>query len=206
MIGRLSGLLVERGFDGICVLDVAGVGYEVVLPMRSVGRLAAPPLLATVQVHTHVREDAIVLYGFETAADRVAFRLLLSVSGVGPKLAMSVLSELSAIELRTVIATQDKKRLSAISGVGKKIVERLVLELRDRIDALGAAEAIIAGSKPSVPALPPTTRAGEAVGALVNLGFNRGQAEMAVAKIANKDEDRPLETVVRLALGTLGNR
>jgi Holliday junction DNA helicase RuvA len=195
---------MERGFDGCCVLDVSGVGYEVFVPMRSLGRLPTPPAATTLQVHTHVREDAFILYGFETAADRVAFRLLLGVSGVGPKLAMAVISELSATDLRTVIAMQDKKRLGAVSGVGKKIAERLVLELRDRVDLLGAGAAVATGTGASAPVTPPpTTRAGEAVGALVNLGFSRAEADMAVAKIATQDEDRPLEVVVRLALGTL---
>ncbi len=192
---------MERGVDGCCVIDVGGVGYEVFVPLRILARLPAEH--AVLHVYTHVREDALVLYGFETLADRVAFRLLMAVSGVGPKLAMAILSELSASELRAVIAHQDKKRFGTISGVGKKIAERLVLELRDKVDALGAASASSAGTITAPIAPPATTRASEAIAALVNLGFSRNEAELAVAKVAQKDESRPLEVVVRQALGTL---
>lgn len=200
MIGRLTGDVIERGLDGCCVLDVAGVGYEVFVPLRSVGRLPAQG--ATLHVHTHVREEAFTLYGFETAGDRLAFRMLLGISNVGPKLAMAVLSELSSNDLRTVLAREDKARLSKISGVGKKTAERLVLELRDKADLLGTASSAGAISAP-VAAAPASTRAGEAVAALVSLGFSKSEAELAVAKVAAKDESRPLEVVVRHALGTL---
>jgi Holliday junction DNA helicase RuvA len=201
VIGRLLGNVIERGIDGCCVLDVAGVGYEVFVPLRSMGRL--PAERATLHVHTHVREEALMLFGFETAADRVAFRLLLGISGVGPKLAMAIMSELSANDLRAVVAHQDKGRFAAISGVGKKTAERLVLELRDKVDLLGSASSAGTISAPVPLAPPPSTRAGEAVSALVNLGFSRNEAEQAVAKVAAKDETRPLEVLVRQALGTL---
>jgi holliday junction DNA helicase RuvA len=203
VIGRLLGLVVERSIDGCCVVDIAGVGYEVFVPLRSMGRLPAPPERATLHVHTHVREESLTLYGFETAADRIAFRVLMAVSGVGPKLAMSVMSELSANDLRTVVARQDKPRFAAISGVGKKTAERLVLELRDKVELLGSASSAGTITAPAPIAAPPSTRAGEAVSALVNLGFSRNEAEQAVAKVAAKDETRPLEMLVRQALGTL---
>jgi Holliday junction DNA helicase RuvA len=201
VIGRLTGDVIERGVDGCCVLDIAGVGYEVFVPLRSVGRLPAKG--ATLHIHTHVREEAFTLYGFETAADRLAFRLLMGVSSVGPKLAMAVMSELSANDLRAVLAHQDKTRFAKISGVGKKTAERLVLELRDKVDLLGTASSAGTIAAPVPAAAPPSTRAGEAVAALVSLGFSRNEAEVAVAKVATKDEARPLEVVVRQALGTL---
>jgi Holliday junction DNA helicase RuvA len=201
VIGRLTGDVIERGVDGCCVLDIAGVGYEVFVPLRSVGRLPAKG--ATLHIHTHVREEYFTLYGFETAADRLAFRLLMGVSSVGPKLAMAVMSELSANDLRAVLAHQDKTRFAKISGVGKKTAERLVLELRDKVDLLGTASSAGTVSAPATVAAPPSTRAGEAVAALVSLGFSRNEAEVAVAKVAAKDEARPLEVVVRQALGTL---
>lgn len=201
MIGRLLGTVIERGVDGCCVIDVAGVGYEVFVPLRSMGRL--PERNATLHIHTHVREEALTLFGFETLADRVAFRLLMAVSSVGPKLAMAVMSELSANDLRTVVIHQDKGRFAAISGVGKKTAERLVLELRDKVDLLGTASSAGTVAAPVPAAAPPSTRAGEAVAALVSLGFSRNEAEVAVAKVATKDEARPLEVIVRQALGTL---
>lgn len=203
MIGRLLGNVIDRGSDGCCVIDVSGVGYEAWVPLRSMGRLPAPPERALLFVHTHVREDSLTLYGFETAADRVAFRMLMGISGVGPKLAMAIMSELSANDLRAVVAHQDKPRFAAISGVGKKTAERLVLELRDKVDLLGSASSAGTIAAPAPAAPPPSTRAGEAVSALVNLGFSRGEAELAVAKVADKDESRPLELLVRQALGTL---
>lgn len=201
MIGRLTGDVIERGVDGCCVLDIAGVGYEVFVPLRSVGRLPAKG--ATLHIHTHVREESFTLYGFETAADRLAFRLLMGVSSVGPKLAMAVMSELSANDLRTVLAREDKARFAKISGVGKKTAERLVLELRDKVDLLGTASYAGTIAAPIASTAPTSTRAGEAVSALVNLGFSKSEAEMAVAKVATKDEARPLEIIVRQALGTL---
>jgi Holliday junction DNA helicase RuvA len=201
VIGRLTGDVIERGVDGCCVLDIAGVGYEVFVPLRSVGRMPAKG--ATLHIHTHVREEYFTLYGFETAADRLAFRLLMGVSSVGPKLAMAVMSELSANDLRAVLAHQDKTRFAKISGVGKKTAERLVLELRDKVDLLGTVSSAGTISAPVPVGTPPSTRAGEAVAALVSLGFSRNEAEVAVAKVAAKDEARPLEVVVRQALGTL---
>jgi len=156
VIGRLLGTVIERGVDGCCVIDVAGVGYEVFVPLRSMGRL--PAERATLHVHTHVREEALTLFGFETLADRVAFRLLLGISGVGPKLAMAILSELSANDLRGVVARQDKPRFAAISGVGKKTAERLVLELRDKVELLGSASSAGTISAPAPLAAPPMIR------------------------------------------------
>ena len=139
MIGRLTGLLVDRAADGTCVLDVQGVGYELSLPVRSLTRLPTPPDRVTLHVHTHVREDALKLFGFENEADRAAFRVLQSVAGVATKLAMSVLSELDALALSQVVSRSDHKRLTAISGIGKKTAERMILELRDKVSALAPA-------------------------------------------------------------------
>jgi Holliday junction DNA helicase RuvA len=149
VIGRLSGVIVEQGGDGSCVLDVGGVGYEVFVPLRLVGRLPASAP-AVLHVHTHVREEAFTLYGFASLDDRAAFRILLGVSGVGPKLAMTVLSELSALELARAVARGDRARLEAISGVGKKTAARLLLELKDKLPASGLGENV-----PAAPALPP---------------------------------------------------
>ena len=203
MIGRLQGLVIERGIDGCCVLDIAGVGYEVFVPLRSMHKLAVPPATATLHIHTHVREEYFTLYGFENAADRIAFRLLMGVSSVGPKLAMAVMSELSSNDLRAVVIHQDKTRFAKISGVGKKTAERLVLELRDKVDLLGTVSSAGTIAAPVAIGAPPSTRAGEAISALVNLGFSRNEAEVAVGKVATKDESRPLEAIVRQALGTL---
>jgi Holliday junction DNA helicase RuvA len=198
VIGRLSGVIVEQAGDGSCVLDVGGVGYEVFVPLRLLGRLAssAPAVL---HVHTHVREEAFTLYGFASLDDRAAFRILLGVSGVGPKLAMTVLSELNALELARAVARGDRVRLEAISGVGKKTAARLLLELKDKLPTSGLGE-----SAPAAPALPLADAASQACDALTALGFSRVQAEAAIAKVSRSDVSAPVEQLLRQALATLG--
>ncbi|MFI5306436.1 MAG: Holliday junction branch migration protein RuvA [Polyangiales bacterium] len=201
MIGRLTGIALDQGPDGCCVLDVQGVGYEVFVPLRTLSRLPSLPNAVTLHVHTHVREDMLRLYGFESVLDRAAFRLMLGVSGVGPKLAMAILNELSAAELSAAVGRGDKQRFAKISGIGKKTAERLVMELKDKLPAL--SQPFGPGEVSSQPL--PQGRAGEVAGALVALGFTRTQAESAAHKVvAPDDEARPLETLVRKALSTLG--
>ena len=133
MIGRLSGKLIEKQPPQI-IVDVQGLGYEVDVPMSTFYNL--PGLGETITLFTHlvVREDAHLLYGFGSDDERRAFRQLLKISGVGPKLALSVLSGLSVADLAQTVATQETGRLTKIPGVGKKTAERLVLELRDKLD------------------------------------------------------------------------
>jgi len=203
VIGRLTGLLVDRAADGTCVLDVQGVGYELTLPVRSLTRLPAPPERVTLHVHTHVREDALKLFGFESEADRAAFRVLQSVAGVATKLAMSVLSELDATALSQVVSRSDHKRLTAISGIGKKTAERMILELRDKVTALapaGNGAVLVAGG---APASALAGRAGEVAAALASLGFSRGQADAAAGRVVADADERPLEALVKQALLTL---
>ncbi|MET0386767.1 MAG: Holliday junction branch migration protein RuvA [Polyangiales bacterium] len=203
MIGRLSGVVVEHAADGSCVLDVGGVGYEVFVPLRLLGRLPIPQP-ALLHVHTHVREEAFTLYGFLQADDRAAFRLLMEVSGVGPKLAMTVLSELTANELASAIARGDRKRLEAISGVGKKIVARLLLELKDKLPNI-AGDVVAPKLDAVAPGpLPATDVAIQVCDGLTGLGFTRAQAEAAAAKAIRKDPSAPVEQLLRQALATLG--
>jgi holliday junction DNA helicase RuvA len=199
VIGRLTGVAIDRGIDGCCVLDVQGVGYEVFVPLRTLGRLPAPPEPVTLHVHTHVREDMLRLYGFADPLDRLAFRVMLGVSGVGPKLSLAILNDLSAAEVSAAVASGDKKRLASVSGIGKKMADRLVLELKDKLPALPAGAAVAA-----VPAAPPQNGvAGEVASALIGLGFSRMQAEAAIAKVISDDDPRPIETLIRQALSTL---
>ena len=200
MIGRLTGVVVEKALDGSCVLDVQGVGYEVVVPLRSLHRLPAPPESITLQVHTHVREDIFKLYGFEGAFDRAAFRALIGTTGVGPKLAMALLSDMPAAELSLAIARGDKKRLGAVSGIGKKMAERLVLELKDKLPAISLTESE-AGLRSAPTAV--LGRAGEVAAALTALGFSRAQAEAAASTVVQKDDARPIEALIRQALSGL---
>jgi Holliday junction DNA helicase RuvA len=152
-----------------------------------------------------VREEALTLYGFTDHGDREAFRILMGVSGVGPKLALTVLSELTAHELALAVARADKRRLEAISGVGKKTAARLLLELKDKLPSVSLADLpaqlLAADSGPSI--LPPGDAASQVCDALTRLGFSRVQAETAVAKI-KPDAQAPVEQLLRQALASLG--
>lgn len=185
------------------MLDVSGVGYEVFVPVRSLARLPVSER-AVLHVHTHVREEALTLYGFADVDDREAFRVLMGVSGVGPKLALAVLSELTAMELSLAVSRGDKRRLEAISGVGKKTAARLLLELKDKLPAVSLADVPAQlRAAPVVVQPPPTDAAAQVCDALTRLGFSRAQAEAAVAKI-QPDAEAPMEQLLRQALASLG--
>ena len=203
MIGRLRGKIVEESADGTILLDVAGVGYEVSVPLGAVGRIADRED-ATLYVHTHAREDALTLFGFDTADDKAAFRALLTVNSIGPKLAMAILSHLSAAELAEVVAREDKAALKGISGVGRKTVERIMLDLQGKL--LVAATSSGTRRAPAPVATPgaPSGNAVAVVGALVQMGYKRADAERAVGVVTEGDtEERPTEAILRDALGAL---
>ncbi len=179
MIGRLSGTLLEKNPPQI-VLDVQGVGYEVDVPMSTFYNL--PALKEKVVLHTQliVREDAHLLFGFLTHEERIAFRQLLKISGVGPKLALSVLSGLSIADLAAAVANKDANRLTKIPGVGKKTAERLLLELQGKFTVSGAGAAL--GSAVA------SSSSNDIVNALLALGYNEKEADWA-AKQLPKDVD-----------------
>lgn len=208
MIGRLSGALVERAIDGTCIVDVGGVGYEVTVPLGTLGRLPAEGERTVLFVHTHVREDALTLYGFASLDDRAAFRTLLGVSSVGPKVSLAILSSLDARALATAIALGDRNAFKGISGVGKKIVERLLLELKDKMlvspssaGALGSPVASSARASARAPSDPLAVVAS----ALVQMGYKPAEAERAVARLAERDDTagKATEALLREALGLL---
>lgn len=179
MIGRLSGTLLEKNPPQI-VLDVQGVGYEVDVPMSTFYNL--PALNEKVVLHTQliVREDAHLLFGFLTHEERIAFRQLLKISGVGPKLALSVLSGLSITDLAAAVANKDANRFTKIPGVGKKTAERLLLELQGKFTVSGAGAAL--GSVVA------SSASNDIVNALLALGYNEKEADWA-AKQLPKDVD-----------------
>jgi Holliday junction DNA helicase RuvA len=198
MIGRLTGRVVDHEAEHTVVLDVSGVGYELQVPLGTVGRARAEADgRTTIFVHTHVREDAITLFGFASDTERTAFRTLIGVSNVGPKIAMAVLSALPADELARAIAAKDVPRLTAISGVGKKTAERLVLELRDKL--------------PTVAASPAPTRAVARAGsnaellrsALANMSFRPAEIDRALATLEADLDTKPLAELIRDALALL---
>ncbi|MCK6588825.1 MAG: Holliday junction branch migration protein RuvA [Polyangiaceae bacterium] len=200
MIGRLTGRVVEESADGTVVLDVAGVGYELTVPLGTVGRAGVDPAAPiTLFVHTHVREDALLLYGFASREDRAAFRVLIGISNIGPKIATNILSALSAGELATAVARGETNRLTAIPGVGKKTAERIVLELKDKLIAPPTAKASGAPAAPP----PPTGKAELLQGALTRMGFKPAEAERALTSLGARVEAEPLGDLVREALALL---
>jgi Holliday junction DNA helicase RuvA len=196
--------VVEHASDGSCVLDVNGVGYEVFVPIRSLGRLQVGAQ-GVLHVHTHVREEALTLYGFESGDDREAFRILMSVSGVGPKVALAVLAELTAAELASAVSRGDRRRLEAISGVGKKTAARLLLELKDKLASVASASALKSPGAPAFTPMPLGDVPSQVCDALTRLGFTRAQAEAAVAAQIHDAGPAPqVEQLLRQALATLG--
>lgn len=202
MISRLSGRLVQCDVTEV-VVDVQGVGYALAVPLSTHDRM--PRLGEPVVLHTHlsVREDALVLYGFATPEERSLFRLLMTVTGVGPRLALNILSAMPAESFCAAIAAGDLKGLSRINGIGKRSAERLVVELRDRVGEIAPAAAI-AGAAPE----PSWSRdALDAVAALETLGFRTDAARKAVKKLC--DEAAPTqpsaESLIRKALAVLNS-
>lgn len=171
MIGRIQGVLTEKNPPQVVVVT-HGVGYEIDVPMSTFYHLPRTGENVELLTHLVVREDAHLLFGFLTAGERTAFRQLLKVSGVGPKVALAVLSGLSVDDLATAIATQDAARLTKVPGVGRKTAERLVLELRDKLAVSGGVAR--AGTSPA---------RGDVVNALLALGYNDREAQAAVREL-----------------------
>ena len=200
MIGRLVGEAVERA-PGRLVIDVAGVGYEVLISLTTYAALppAGPVELA---VHTHVRESEITLYGFLDRRERRMFRLLQNVSGIGPKMALGILSQIPVDPLVDAIQRRDLSRLVALPGVGKKTAERIVTELSDKMDALGSEGA---GLSPG--GLPPGDSREDARLALLSLGYKESVVNRALDEVlAGGPERQAVEEILRRSLRQLGGR
>jgi len=198
MIARLEGTLVEKHPTRV-VLDVGGVGYEVHIPVTTFYELPETGKTVALRIHTHVREDALQLFGFRTARERAIFELLIRTNGVGPKLAQSILSGIEAERLVDAIRGGEVAVLKSVPGLGTKKAERLVVELRDRVDGIDAEEGAPAGV-PVAPR-PGDERGEEAISALQNLGYARGQAEAAVEKArATVGDEASLEDLIRESL------
>ncbi|HRH80492.1 MAG TPA: Holliday junction branch migration protein RuvA [Thiobacillaceae bacterium] len=194
MIGRLSGRLLEKHPPQILV-DVQGVGYELDVPMSTLYHLPAVGEAVTLHTHFVVREDAQLLYGFLTTAERDAFRQLLRISGVGPKLALAVLSGMSVDELAQTVALQDAARLARVPGIGKKTAERLLLELKGKLaDALPT----VAGGAPT-----PAGIQADALHALLALGYSDKEAGPVIKQLP---EGLVLEEAIRQALKVLAKK
>jgi len=198
VIAHLRGTILEKHPSRI-VIDVNGVGYEAFVPLSTFYGLGDAGAAIALRIHTHVREDAFVLYGFATLLEQELFERLIGVSGIGPKVALAVLSGIEPHEFIHAIERGDLARLTAIPGVGKKTSERIVLELKDRLPRPAAAAAL-AGATTS--AAPPPLR-DDVVSALVNLGYHRPLAEKAAEaaiKTIGSSSDASFERVLKQAL------
>jgi Holliday junction DNA helicase RuvA len=199
VIGRLTGIVAAEGVDDTFLLEVHGVGYELIGPMGTVGRARGQSTgeELTFYVHTHVREDALQLFAFATPEDKAAFRTLISVSNVGPKMAISVLSAMPADELARVVGNKDLAKLVAIPGIGKKTAERLLLELKDKLapaprKASTERREAARGTGPSNAEL--------LAGALTRLGYRPNEAERVIQQLGARVEAEPVQALVREAL------
>jgi Holliday junction DNA helicase RuvA len=209
LIAMVTGRIAHEEPDGTLVVDVNGVGYELLAPLGTVGRLRgagnkgpAEPL--TFHVHTHVREDTFQLFGFSSASERSVFRELLGVSTVGPRTALSILSNIPATELGRVIARKELGRLTSIPGVGKKTAERLLLELRDKLPSTGGAEPRPApGKAAAASAAPSGDSRAMVISALTNSGYKPADAERAVELLGERVDVLPVPELIREALRLL---
>jgi len=201
LIAHLTGKLIQK-MPNVVIVDVGGVGYELTVPLSTFYDLGDEGAQVSLRVHTHVREDALQLFGFRTEREKKLFLLLVSVSGIGPKLAITALSGLSAEELIQAIRASNLAKLVGIPGVGKKTAERMLVELKDKVAAIlppGLEEQTTLGA---------VAQTGDAmredvISALVNLGYQRSQAEKAVNATLKQTPDAKFEATLKSALRSL---
>lgn len=199
MIAALTGRLAVKSPSQI-TLDVQGVGYEVFIPLSTFYSLPDLNESASLRIHTHLREDAIQLFGFLTATEKDAFILLTGISGIGPKLALSVLSTLSVTDLVTAIQSGDMDKLATVPGIGKKSAGRIVLELKDKVERLHAMPAAVATATRDQP----TSLHDDALSALVNLGYRAQEAKDIITRITqSQPSPMPLKDLIRETLKEL---
>lgn len=199
MIGWLSGRIIDRQHPGKIVLDVNGVGYDVETSLNTFFQLEVTQESAALHIHTVVREDALLLYGFYDKEERSLFRALIKVNGVGPKMAMAILSSITPAEFIQCIQQENAVMLTKLPGIGKKTAERLVVEMKDSIAGLGGVSAMQASAF-----IPLQSDQDEAVSALESLGYKLQEAQKAVKKI--DDGQKSCEQLIRDALQVLASR
>ena len=199
MIGKLKGVIDTYGEDSV-ILDVNGVGYEVHCSARTLQALPAPGEAATLSIETHVREDMIRLYGFSSDAERGWFRLLQTVQGVGAKVALAVLGTLKPSELATAVAMRDKAMVARSPGVGPKVAERIVTELKDKAPAFAELDPAVVHLAGALDENRSPRPVADAVSALVNLGYGQPQAAAAIAA-ASRSAGENAETAQLIRLG-----
>jgi holliday junction DNA helicase RuvA len=202
MIATLSGKLKLRD-PGRLIVATAGVGYEVFVPLSTYYRMPSVGADVELEVRQVVREDALLLYGFATMAEKQAFDLLMGVQQVGPKLALAILSVLAPKDLMAAISHEDVERIDAVPGVGAKVAERIVRELRDKVSALNLASSVRSDGAASNGHARVGSLSDDAVSALINLGYKPAEAKRAVEAVDAFDEQDGLEGLIRKSLAII---
>jgi Holliday junction DNA helicase RuvA len=197
MIALLTGRIAEKVPNRV-IVDINGVGYDVLVPLSTYYVLGDAGAPVSLRIHTHVREEAFALYGFATPLEQDLFERLIAISGIGPKLALAVLSGIEPVELIRAIRMQDVARLTKIPGVGKKTAERIGLELKDRLPPTVAA-----AGQAAIDAGPEDQLRGDLVSALLNLGYHQTVAEKAIDRTLKAAPDAPFEQALRQALRSM---
>ncbi len=198
MIAKLRGLL-DSVCEDWCIIDVGGVGYHVFCSSKTLDKLGKAGDDVTLHIETHIREDHFHLFGFATELERDWFRLLQTVQGVGAKVALTILSTVSADQLSTSIAAQDKTVVGQASGVGPKLATRIITELKDKVARFAVVPLKTGGGAQERP-----SSLGDAVSALTNLGYKQAEAYTAVSKAINEGAEDDVQTLIRLGLKELG--
>jgi holliday junction DNA helicase RuvA len=194
MIAHLRGRLLAK-HPNQAIIETGGVGYDVVISVPTFSDLPSVGGDVALHIHTHVREDTIALYGFFRQSEKQLFEKLISVSGIGPKLAITILSGMPVDEMAAAIRGNDVARLTRIPGIGRKTAERLVLELRDKLPP-------VSGAEPTV-SLPTDAVEQDVLSALINLGYQRAAAEKALSSMPGKEKERSFDAMFRQALSSL---
>ena len=192
MIGHLRGTLLEKHPNQV-MLEAGGVGYDVIIPVSTFSALPDAGAEIRLRIHTHVREDALALYGFLRREEKQLFEKLITVSGIGPKLAITILSGMAAADMVGAIRSNDFARLTRIPGIGKKTAERMCVELRDKLEGFGAPQPVVSHSAVEE----------DVISALSNLGFQRALAAKAVERAVQSAGRENFDAIFRAALGAL---
>lgn len=192
MIAHLRGRLIAK-HPNQAIVEAGGVGYDVVITVPTFSDLPAPGAEVALHIHTHVREDALALYGFLKSEEKQLFEKLITVSGIGPKLAITILSGMATADMVGAIRGNDFARLTKIPGIGRKTAERMCVELRDKLEGFGAAQAVVTHSAVE----------DDVISALTNLGYQRALAEKAVERAVASAGHENFDAIFRAALGSL---
>ncbi|UCH00138.1 MAG: Holliday junction branch migration protein RuvA [Deltaproteobacteria bacterium] len=199
MIAHLTGILFSKSPQSV-IVDTAGVGYQIFIPLSTFYQLPDELEKVSLHVYTHVREDVIQLFGFQTEREREIFSLLISVSGIGPKLALNILSGIGLDDLLSAIGRADSERISAVPGVGKKTSQRITLELKEKASYLSEGIEVPPRERPQIK---DKGIFDDALSALINLGYQSRSAKRAIENVLFKDNEIDLETLLKEALRSL---